>query len=65
MMRNTNQPLEKIVGLQTDAPLKSALHPFGGIRTMESSYHADGREMDSEFEYPFTDLRKTHNQWRI
>ena len=57
-----NQPLEKIVGLQTDAPLKRALHPFGGINMIKSSFHAYGREMDSEFEYLFTDLRKTHNQ---
>ncbi len=57
-----NQPLEKIVGLQTDAPLKRALHPFGGINMIRSSFHAYGREMDSEFEYIFTDLRKTHNQ---
>ncbi|MCX1033974.1 2-ketobutyrate formate-lyase/pyruvate formate-lyase [Escherichia coli] len=57
-----NQPLEKIVGLQTDAPLKRALHPFGGINMIKSSFHAYGREMDSEFEYIFTDLRKTHNQ---
>ncbi|EPW5338917.1 2-ketobutyrate formate-lyase/pyruvate formate-lyase [Escherichia coli] len=57
-----NQPLEKIVGLQTDAPLKRALHPFGGINMIKSSFHAYGREIDSEFEYLFTDLRKTHNQ---
>ncbi|HEH1498274.1 TPA: 2-ketobutyrate formate-lyase/pyruvate formate-lyase [Escherichia coli] len=57
-----NQQLEKIVGLQTDAPLKRALHPFGGINMIKSSFHAYGREMDSEFEYLFTDLRKTHNQ---
>ncbi|EER9283261.1 2-ketobutyrate formate-lyase/pyruvate formate-lyase [Escherichia coli] len=57
-----NQPLEKIVGLQTDASLKRALHPFGGINMIKSSFHAYGREMDSEFEYLFTDLRKTHNQ---
>ncbi|EOU1581246.1 2-ketobutyrate formate-lyase/pyruvate formate-lyase [Escherichia coli] len=57
-----NQPLERIVGLQTDAPLKRALHPFGGINMIKSSFHAYGREMDSEFEYLFTDLRKTHNQ---
>ncbi|EFH8718064.1 2-ketobutyrate formate-lyase/pyruvate formate-lyase [Escherichia coli] len=57
-----NQPLEKIVGMQTDAPLKRALHPFGGINMIKSSFHAYGREMDSEFEYLFTDLRKTHNQ---
>ena len=57
-----NQPLEKIVGLQTDAPLKRALHPFGGINMIKSSFHAYGRAMDSEFEYLFTDLRKTHNQ---
>lgn len=57
-----DQPLERIVGLQTDAPLKRALHPFGGINMIRSSFHAYGREMDSEFEYIFTDLRKTHNQ---
>ena len=50
------------MGLQTDAPLKRALHPFGGINMIRSSFHAYGREMDSEFEYIFTDLRKTHNQ---
>ncbi|ARC42868.1 MULTISPECIES: 2-ketobutyrate formate-lyase/pyruvate formate-lyase [Citrobacter] len=56
------QELEKIVGLQTDAPLKRALHPFGGINMIKSSFDAYGREMDADFEYQFTELRKTHNQ---
>ncbi len=56
------QSLEKIVGLQTDKPLKRALHPFGGINMIKSSFDAYGREMDSQFEYLFTELRKTHNQ---
>ena len=56
------QELEKIVGLQTDKPLKRALHPFGGINMIKSSFDAYGREMDSDFEYQFTELRKTHNQ---
>ncbi|WP_392421288.1 formate C-acetyltransferase [Edwardsiella piscicida] len=54
--------LETIVGLQTDAPLKRALHPFGGINMIRSSFNAYGREMDPAFEYLFSDLRKTHNQ---
>jgi formate C-acetyltransferase len=54
--------LEKIVGLQTDKPLKRALHPFGGINMIKSSFDAYGREMDEHFEYVFTHLRKTHNQ---
>ncbi|EFU2302226.1 formate C-acetyltransferase [Salmonella enterica] len=54
--------LEKIVGLQTDKPLKRALHPFGGVNMIKSSFHAYGREMNADFEYTFTDLRKTHNQ---
>ncbi|EMF0719054.1 formate C-acetyltransferase [Citrobacter freundii] len=56
------QELEKIVGLQTDKPLKRALHPFGGINMIKSSFEAYGREMDADFEYQFTELRKTHNQ---
>ncbi|PVZ83204.1 formate C-acetyltransferase [Serratia sp. S1B] len=57
-----DQELEKIVGLQTDKPLKRALHPFGGINMIKSSFDAYGREMDSHFEYLFSELRKTHNQ---
>jgi formate C-acetyltransferase len=53
---------EKIVGLQTDKPLKRALHPYGGINMIKSSFEAYGREMDPDFEYQFTSLRKTHNQ---
>ncbi|BEJ32033.1 formate acetyltransferase [Citrobacter freundii] len=56
------QELDKIVGLQTDKPLKRALHPFGGINMIKSSFDAYGREMDADFEYQFTELRKTHNQ---
>jgi len=54
--------LETIVGLQTDKPLKRALHPFGGINMIKSSFDAYGREMDPQFEFLFTHLRKTHNQ---
>ncbi|HEN3482117.1 TPA: formate C-acetyltransferase [Yersinia enterocolitica] len=56
------QGLEKIVGLQTDKPLKRALHPFGGINMVQSAFDAYGREMNDDFKYIFTDLRKTHNQ---
>ncbi|WP_333892685.1 formate C-acetyltransferase [Atlantibacter subterraneus] len=56
------QQLEKIVGLQTDQPLKRALHPYGGVNMIKSSFDAYGREMDKDFEYTFTHLRKTHNQ---
>jgi len=57
-----DEDLETIVGLQTDKPLKRALHPYGGINMIRSSFEAYGREMDPQFEYLFTDLRKTHNQ---
>lgn len=53
---------EKIVGLQTDKPLKRALHPYGGINMIKSSFEAYGQKMDPDFEYQFTSLRKTHNQ---
>ena len=54
--------LETIVGLQTDAPLKRAIMPFGGIRMIESSFQAYNREMDPKVKEIFTEYRKTHNQ---
>ena len=57
-----NKDLEKIVGLQTDRPLKRALQPFGGIRMAESSCKSYGYEVDPEVSKIFTKYRKTHNQ---
>ncbi len=57
-----HQDLEKIVGLQTEKPLKRALFPFGGINMIESSFEAYNRKLDPNFKYLFTDIRKTHNQ---
>ncbi|HEY0210792.1 formate C-acetyltransferase [Acerihabitans sp.] len=54
--------LEKVVGLQTDAPLKRGLIPFGGIKMVESSCKAYDRELDPEIKKIFTEYRKTHNQ---
>ncbi len=56
-----NQPLEKIVGLQTDQPLKRAPHPWAASM-IKSAFEAYGREMDPDFEYQLTAPRKTHNQ---
>ena len=53
--------LEDIVGLQTDAPLKRAIMPFGGIRIVEKSCEAYGRKVDDEVEEIFHKHRKTHN----
>ena len=57
-----DKDLETIVGLQTDAPLKRSLQPFGGIRMAESSCSSYGYEVDSEVSEIFTKYRKTHNQ---
>ncbi|XBS71071.1 formate C-acetyltransferase [Acerihabitans sp. KWT182] len=57
-----NKKLEKIVGLQTDAPLKRGLIPFGGIKMIENSCKAYNRELDPQLKKIFTDYRKTHNQ---
>ncbi|MFZ1873150.1 MAG: formate C-acetyltransferase [Chania sp.] len=57
-----NKDLETIVGLQTDAPLKRALIPFGGIKMVEGSCKVYGRELDPQVKKVFTDYRKTHNQ---
>lgn len=55
-----DKELEDIVGLQTDAPLKRAIIPFGGIRMVRSSLEAYGRKMDPTVEEVFK-YRKTHN----
>lgn len=54
--------LEKIVGLQTDKPLKRSMQPFGGIRMAEGSCKSYGYEVDPEVTEIFTKYRKTHNQ---
>ncbi|WP_099189051.1 formate C-acetyltransferase [Tepidibacter mesophilus] len=56
-----DKELEIIVGLQTDAPLKRAVMPFGGIRMVENSCKAYGYELDSSIKEAFTKYRKTHN----
>ena len=53
---------EKIVGLQTDVPLKQAFQPFGGIKMANNALTANGYEVDAEMTKIFTDWRKTHNQ---
>ena len=54
--------LEKIVGLQTDKPLKRSLQPFGGIRMAESACKSYGYQVNPEISEIFTKYRKTHNQ---
>ena len=56
-----DKDLEEIVGLQTDAPLKRAIMPFGGIRIVEKSCEAYDREVDPEVDKIFHTIRKTHN----
>lgn len=53
---------EKIVGLQTDAPLRRAVQPFGGIRMVVDACKAYGYKLPDEMIRLFTDIRKTHNQ---
>ena len=52
---------EIIVGLQTDAPLKRAIMPFGGWRVVETSLRSYGYEPDPRLSEIFTKYRKTHN----
>ena len=56
-----DKDLEEIVGLQTDSPLKRAIMPFGGIKIVEKSCEAYGREVDPEVDKIFHTIRKTHN----
>ena len=54
--------LEKIVGLQTDKPLKRAFMPYGGIKMAEEACTTYGYTPDPELHKIFTEYHKTHNQ---
>lgn len=56
------QPLELIVGLQTDEPLKRAILPNNGLRMVEQALSAYGCAVDPTVKLIFSQHRKTHNQ---
>ena len=53
---------EKIVGLQTDQPLKRAFMPYGGIKMAEEAAENYGYHVNDKFHKIFTEYHKTHNQ---
>ncbi|WP_319410743.1 formate C-acetyltransferase [uncultured Cohaesibacter sp.] len=57
-----NKDLEVIVGLQTDAPLKRAIMPNGGLRMVEGGMEAFGFKPDPQVHEIWTKYRKDHNQ---
>ena len=54
--------LERVVGLQTDKPLKRAFMPYGGIRMAQEACRTYGYEPNAKFDQIFNEYRKTHNQ---
>ena len=54
--------LERIVGLQTDKPLKRAFMPYGGIRMAEEAAKSYGYKINEKYHKIFNEYRKTHNQ---
>mgnify|MGYP002749579651 CR=1 FL=1 len=54
--------LEKVVGLQTDKPLKRAFMPYGGIKMAEQACTTYGYQPSEELHKIFTDYTRTHNQ---
>ena len=53
---------EVIFGLQTDAPLKRIVNPYGGIRMVYQELKAYNYELDKTVDEYFNKFRKTHNQ---
>ena len=51
-----------IVGLQTDAPLKRIVNPYGGIRMVYQELDAYGYKLNETVDKYFNEFRKTHNQ---
>lgn len=56
-----DKSLEKVVGLQTENPLKRALMPFGGVRMAKNALESNGFEFSEETQKAFDAIRKTHN----
>lgn len=56
-----NDQDDVIVGLQTDAPLKRIVNPYGGVRMVEQELKEYGYEINPEIKKHFTQYRKTHN----
>lgn len=56
-----DRELEVIVGLQTDAPLKRAIKPFGGIRVVEQACEENGKKVSNSVRELCEKYRKTHN----
>ena len=54
--------LEKVVGLQTDKPLKRAFMPYGGIKMAVQAAEKYGYKTNGKFTKIFTEYHKTHNQ---
>ena len=57
-----DKSLEKVVGLQTDKPLKRAFMPYGGIKMAEEACTTYGYTPAPELHQIFTEYHKTHNQ---
>jgi len=57
-----NKDVELIVGLQTDAPLKRAIVPNGGLRMVQAGLEAYGFELDEGVKKAYQLYRKDHNQ---
>ena len=54
--------LEKIVGLQTDKPLKRAFMPYGGIKMAQQAAETYGYKINEKYDKIFNEYHKTHNQ---
>ncbi|MGN0075684.1 MAG: formate C-acetyltransferase [Parafannyhessea sp.] len=54
--------LEKVVGLQTDKPLKRAFMPYGGIKMAQQAAESYGYKINPKYDKIFNEYHKTHNQ---
>ena len=54
--------LEKVVGIQTDKPLKRAFMPYGGIKMAQQAAESYGYKVNPKYDQIFNEYHKTHNQ---